>query len=248
MARKRYLKNAPITEALIDFRVASKKDLSVESFSSLKSILSNKYPIIEERRGFETQLAIEKGASPKTSFKDLGIHGYFFKTQDKLNIVQFRVDGFTFNKLRPYTSWEEILPEALRLWKIYRDVASPESVSRLAVRYINHISIPLPVKDFSEYLISPPIVPPELPQTIGGFLMRLVIHDQNMEIAANTTQALEKGLDQNSITIIFDIDAFKIGEFNPDSDEINNVLGMLRNFKNDIFFCSLTEKTVEAYE
>ncbi len=43
----------------------------------------------------------------------------FSKTPDRLNVAQFRRDGFTFNRLRPYTKWEEIRPEALRLWQLY---------------------------------------------------------------------------------------------------------------------------------
>jgi uncharacterized protein (TIGR04255 family) len=248
MARKRHLNNAPITEALIDFRVVTPTSFSAEAFLSLKPILAERYPIVEERRGFETQFALGKGSPPKSQFKDLGIHGYFFKTSDGLHIAQFRSDGFTFNRLKPYTAWENILPEALRIWKLYIDVVSPESVSRLAVRYINHIAIPSPVGDFSNYLTTPPMVPSELPQNVSSFLVRLVIHDSNLELAANITQALEKGIDPSSVTIIFDIDAYKAGEFDPNGEEIVNLLNMLRNFKNDIFFNSLTEKTVEAYE
>ena len=108
--------------------------------------------------------------------------------------------------------------------------------------------IPLPVSDFSNYLTAPPIVPPELPQYVSSFLVRLVIHDPALDLAANVTQALEKGLDPNNINIIFDIDAYKTGEFKPGSEEITNVLDMLRNFKNDFFFNSLTDKAVEVYE
>ena len=81
--------------------------------------------------------------------------GYRYKTETE--IAQFRVDGFTFSKIAPYTTWGEVSSEALRLWKVYVEVAKPRQVSRVAVRYINRMRLPN-VKDLGEYLEAPPQV------------------------------------------------------------------------------------------
>ena len=241
MARIRHLTRAPITEALIDFRVSAPKEFDATKFLALKKQLGDRYPNVQERRGAEA--AIEFGPGKfSTHTEDLGLHGYFFKSADGLNIAQFRVDGFTFNRLKPYTSWEQIFPEALSLWKLYTERVSPECVSRLALRYINHLNIRLPIEDFSQYLTSPPVVPPELPQEISSFLTRVVLHEPELSLAANVTQALEKGLDPNSVAVILDIDANKVGEFDPHGEEISQVLEALHVFKNRIFFSRLTAR------
>lgn len=247
MARIRHLKRAPITEAIIDFRVNTPKELDPRRFLTLKEDLSDRYPDLQEAHRAEAgfELALGKVA---THARDLGLQGVFFKSADGLNIAQFRVDGFTFNRLRPYTSWEEIFPEAVRLWNLYSETASPEYVSRLALRYINRLSIPLPVEDFSQYLTSRPMVPPDLPQVISGFLTRVVLHEPESGLAANVTQALEQGLDPNSVGVILDIDAFKVGEFDPRGAEIARVLEALHGFKNTIFFGSLTDAALRLYE
>lgn len=58
--------------------------------------------------------------------QDQGFLGLFLKAADELTIAQFRPDGFTVNRLRPYTGWSAILPEVLELWDIYVRVAKPE--------------------------------------------------------------------------------------------------------------------------
>jgi uncharacterized protein (TIGR04255 family) len=247
MAHARHLKRAPITEAIIDFRVAVPKEFDPARFLTLKDQLGDHYPSIQEMRGAEA--GIELGAGKlATHARDLGPRGFLFKSADGLNIAQFRVDGFTLNRLKPYTSWEQVFPEARRLWKLYVERISPESVSRLALRYINHLRIPLPMEDFSQYLTSPPVVPPDLPQAISRFLTRVALLDPESGLEANVTQVMEGGLDPNSVTVILDIDAYKVGEFDPHGADASQVLEVLHVFKNRIFFGSLTDLALREYE
>ena len=248
MIRIRHLERAPITEALIDFRVSVSKQLDAATFLEFKEFLGDRYPKVEERRGAQAAIEFGPGKPLAAHTKDLGLQGFFFRSGDGLNIAQFRVDGFTFNRLKPYTRWEEIFPEALRLWKLFIEKVTPEYVSRLALRYINHLNIPLPIEDFAQYLTLPPVVPPELPQHVSSFLTRVVLHESESGLAANVTQALEQGLDPKSVTIILDIDAYKTGEFDPHGAEVAEVLEALHGFKNRIFFGSLTEAALRLYE
>ena len=71
------------------------------------------------------------------------------KTEREREMIQLRVDGFTFNRLKPYTSWEKIFPRAYRFWKKYLDCVEPVGVTRLATRYINALDVPIPKTTFS---------------------------------------------------------------------------------------------------
>src|SRR5262249_54904880 len=93
-------------------------------------------------------------------------------------LAQFRVDGFTFSKLDPYTTWEAVFSEADRLWRVYVQTAQPVEISRLAVRYFNLLRLPAPAR-LGESLEAPPVLPPPIPQTIREFLMRAVVDDGN---------------------------------------------------------------------
>jgi uncharacterized protein (TIGR04255 family) len=249
MAKQRYLKNAPITEAMIDIRVKLPKEFQIEEFTTLKESLSDRYPKVKEQHVLRGHNEIKDGQPILHSIEDLGIRGYFFRTHDEKDVVQFRIDGFTFNRLQPYTKWEDMLKKAQELWPLYSEIATPEAITRLAVRYINHLRIPLPFDDFSDYLNAPPNIPEELPQAVINFLNRVTIYDSTHDIAANITQSLENITQPNNfIIVILDIDVFKQGDFPTDNQEIWKLFEKLREMKNLIFFNSITENAVRLFE
>jgi uncharacterized protein (TIGR04255 family) len=242
------LRNAPITEALIDFRIKIKDGFDVGQIETLYSVISGEYPDKKARHRLEGRFEFKKGDKP-FSLSTETIDGYIFTSADKKQVFQARIDGFTFNRLKPYDRWETFREEAQRLWHLFRNLISPEIV-RVGLRYINKFDIPLfpqPLRDFNEYLTAAPIVPEGLPQGVSSFLTRVVIQNQEIDAAAIITQAFEQIIDPKFIPIILDIDAFKqkdrIGE-----EEAWQALEDLRLFKNAIFFSSITEKTKELFK
>jgi uncharacterized protein (TIGR04255 family) len=248
MPAPRHLRNAPIIEAIIDFRVKARPEFRPKMFSSLQTQLSSRFPEVEEYRGLQATFGMIQGRGQPPVVQDLGLQGYFFKTSDEKTIAQFRVDGFTFNRLRPYTSWTELFPQALDLWYLYSKVSRPEVITRLAVRYINRIALPAGAITFETYLRAAPVIPPELPQSISSFLTRVTIADPQIDIAAHVAQALEANAPEQHLIVILDIDTYKQSEFAIDDPMIEQTLQQLRGFKNRIFFNSLTEETLRQFE
>jgi uncharacterized protein (TIGR04255 family) len=248
MVEPRHLPNAPITEAIIDLRVNKSDGESLEkSLDRLKEHLGDKFPNAQSRRGFETGFVFQFGRGARQHMKDTGFDGYLFTSQDGLNLVQFRPDGFTYNRLKPYTSWDEIYPEAINLWKLYVEVAKPELVVRTALRYINHLKLPLPIDDLHIYLSAMPALP-EGQYQIEGFLTRLVLFNPTLDVTAAVGQALEPGPTPEYAIYILDIDAFKEEELEPLGGKVPETLGRLRAMKNYIFFGSITEETVRLLD
>lgn len=236
------LKNAPITEAIIDIRIKLKEDFEVERFLSLYDAISDQYPEKKTRHKWEGKFEFKKGEGPVSSGTE-AIDGYIFTSADAKQMFQARSDGFTFNRLRPYEKWEVFRDEAFRLWKLYRELVSPE-IFRVAVRFINKFDIPLfpqPMLDFNEYLTAAPIVPDGLPQGVSSFLTRVVIHNPDVDETAIITQAFEQIVDPKFLPIILDIDVFQQKETISEEDAWQ-MLEELRHFKNKIFFASITEK------
>ena len=245
MAVPRHLASAPITEAILDIRVKLPADFDVEKLKSAQSLISGGYPKVTERRRFEGQVQFSVGGPPKQVALDKGPDGYLFTSTDSKQIVQFRLDGFTFNRLKPYETWESMRDEGYRLWQHYVDIASPELITRVALRYINHLKIPLPTGNFADYLVAPPTVPGQLPHIVTSFLTRVVIIDSSIGAAANISQALDSISDGN---IILDIDVYKQAEFSVEGKGAWGMLEKLRRFKNRIFFESVTEQTLRLCE
>ncbi|PIU22973.1 MAG: hypothetical protein COT13_05545 [Chloroflexi bacterium CG08_land_8_20_14_0_20_45_12] len=247
MARQRHLNNAPIIEAIIDFRTRLPATFDATRFSSLKAELSDGYPQMEESRAFEAGVKI-KGKQVQQILEDKGLRGYRFESQDGKNVAQFRQDGFTFSRLKPYTNWQGVLGEAKRLWKLYVDRAFPDLIVRITVRYINQLNVPLPIDDFAQYLTAPPVIPKNLPQDVSDFLTRVTICDRRLDIKAHIIQALEKSSKPDNVTIILDIDVFKQKESGFDELEMWQAFEQFRDLKNRIFFGSITEETARLFE
>lgn len=249
MAEVRHLNNAPITEAIIDFRVKLPSEFKVEAFLELKKTIGDRFPKVQERKLFSGLLRFNKGEPQPPSTEYHGVQGYYFRPEAGKKVAQFRIDGFTFSRLKPYTYWEEIFGEAKELWGMYSGIAQPEAVTRLAVRYINHINIPLPIDDLSDYFTASPKASDNIQGVIRGFLSKVIVYDQEMDVATNIVQALEKSTKPDKhITVVLDIDSFKTGDFNVSNGGMWDIFSNLHNTKNQIFFNSITDETVRLFE
>lgn len=248
MAEIRHLTRAPISEALLDLRVAPRDGFRVEGFNRLRTELSARFPQVKELRSMRATFEVEGGGRIAQGIEDTGPQGLLLKSEDGRTIAQFRADGFTYNRLAPYTSWDELLPDALELWAQYRDIAGPSLLTRVAVRYINHLTFAFPIDDFTQYLTVPPELPPGAPKFLSSFLTRLVIEDLEQGITTNFVQALEPGVDASAISVLIDIDAYKTQEQGFSDDQVRPTFEALRALKNRIFFGSITEETARRYD
>lgn len=248
MTRVRNLKNAPITEGLIDIRASVSRGIDLSALATAHKRIEpeyvNKGQIVE--RQVSVELNAEAAASAKTLSRDVG---YRYHSQDEKYVAQFQLNGFTLSRLAPYESWENLCAEARKLWSVYADVASPEMATRVATRFINNLRLPMRQGDrFEEYLAASPQVPLTLPQSMLAFLQRLVIYNPELEANANITLVWQPGLITDSVPVIFDIDVYRETQFSPRGTEMWDYLSELRAFKNRIFFDSLTDKALALYE
>lgn len=248
MADTRHLARAPITEAIIDLRIDPEVEISDGAREEIENRVGDAYPMKQERRGFETQFRVAGGEAQPPRQRDLGLHGLFFKSEDEKDVVQFRVDGFTVNRLRPYTSWDEIYPEAIRLWDIYKSVLAVEKVTRIGVRFINHLEFDLRNFRPDEHLTVPLVVPKGLPDEVSGFMVAFTVYDDETRDSLREVTSLEPFPSENKVSVLLDIDAFSSDALAATSEAIPNVLSRLRDLKNTAFFGSLTETAIRRYE
>ena len=244
MPEPTHLARAPISEAIVDFRAKLPKAFEARSLDKLRAPLVATYPRWEPRRILRAGFELVEGRRASQSTEE-ALYGFLVRSKDGRNVAQIRIDGLTLSQLPPYGRWEHFFSEAQRLWCLYDSVVKPEFVTRIAVSYVNHLKLPLPMRDFSQYLCAPPSIPSGLPPALSSFLTRVVIHDQS-QLAASITQALDKSVSPEFVTVILDIDAYREGTFR-DNTEMFAILEKLREFKNRIFFSSITAEALELF-
>lgn len=244
MADPRHLRNAPITEMLFDVRLAAPTELTEVHFESIRRTVADGYPRTELKQAVQGTVKIEQGRLV-TDSEPLGLKGLFVKSADDLTIGQFRSDGFTFNRLRPYTSWDELFPEAMRLWRVYADVSGQTVAARIALRYINHFEVPLQHgDDFELFLVMPPNIPAALPQLVSAFFTQFTAFDQASEMNAIVTQSLGAA---PSTRLFLDVDVFKQKTADGE-DAVRDTFTALHDFKNRVFFNLLTERCLQLFQ
>lgn len=246
MAKQRHLKNAPIREGLIDIQFEPPVPMErLQAFvDSVKNRFAETSTLWQQALGFELKVGAAAAVIPPQAATAVG-----FRFQDARHVLMIRVNGFTFSRLPPYADWDELSAGAKAFWEQFVDIVRPETVNRLAVRYINVLPLPIKGEDFSVYLTAAPIVPGHLPQGLASFLQRVVMVDPDRNCQAIVTQAIEESQPTDGrVQLFLDIDAFQVRRFDGRDSALWSSLDSLRDFKNDIFFAHITEPTAEIFE
>ena len=247
MSKWDHLDKAPITEALIDLRVRLPESPSLEHLEAFRDAVKETYPDCRTRRKWHTRFALHNEEPPAVETESGGPDGFILTSRDGAQVVQARLDGFTFSRLKPYERWEQLRDSAQELWKTYCDSASPLMITRIAVRYINRIELPLPFEDLGEWLETRPELGPKLPQGLAGYFFRANIPFDKPPGFVNVTQSIEPGNYKDRVPLIFDIDAFSTQELPPDDNGVWKKFEDLREIKNRVFFESITKKTKDMF-
>jgi uncharacterized protein (TIGR04255 family) len=232
--------HAPITEALIDIRATVPTDVTVEDLTRAHREIEADYPKMASRLDFHGMFSAGARVGA-TAQQD--IIGSVFFSKDEKQIAQLRRDGFTFSRLAPYDDWENLRDEARRLWSIYRSIAKPTEISRVALRYINQINIPLPMRDFRDYLRTYPEVSTDLPQELAGFFMQTQIPQKDIGAILILTQTMVPPPDDKTSSVVLDVDVFIQDMALLTDEDIWGRLELLRNRKNEAFEACITNQT-----
>jgi uncharacterized protein (TIGR04255 family) len=222
-------RNPPIVEAILSFRVepsAASPSGALDRFSSC----------IQARFA-----GSELGAPGR--FEGEPVREY--RSADAR--VQVRVTGseLTVHGFRPYPGWNTLSADAEWIWQAYSEAFEPRLVTRLGLRYINRIEIPLPHERIDDYLRLFPAV--DWPLT--GYLARMTIPDLRSGATGLLTIAFEPnpGADAVTAPFVLDLEVWRQGKFELSERFIWGTFRQLREFHNRLFFESLTEQVKEQF-
>ena len=243
------LLKAPIIEAVLDIDCDMPPGREIASLEKpALECLRGQYP--EVRPVLVQMHHIEKAddQTPKVSMRN-AMHGLQFLHQDQKQVVQFRTQGFSFNRLAPYSSLDDYLPEIERTWKLFVSLASPVQIRAVRLRYINRIMLPMPepVLNLDDYLKVAPHLPDQQRLTFTGFL------NQHTAVETGTGNLVTIVLsplpaEDQLLPLILDITAeshqTRVVE---DWAWLLSQIQALRDLKNRVFRNTLTEKCLNLF-
>lgn len=242
----------PVREALIDIRVNQLDADALLVLEKLHERLRTRYPNKKSQQSWEGMWEFREDALMSAQ-KAHGTTGFWLEAEDKKRIIQYRLDGFTYNYLIPdpkesWPGWPALRDEAKSAWELYAQAVAVTEINRLALRYINQILIPAPIVELSDYLTAAPSAPKGCRhQDFRDFLSRVTLDIPELNAIAIVTQAPAQERQPDSVNLLLDIDIVRAGVLTADVEAMWRILDQFRDIKNDIFEKSLHQKAKNLF-
>lgn len=243
----------PIVEAIVDIDCELPPGVKLEDLETpARDSLREQYPQVQKRLLQQFQIRQQGDAAPEHELKDGRLDALLFRSEDNLQLTQFRRSGYSFNRLAPYEGMDAYLPEIERTWGNYCSIAQPLRIRKIGLRMINRIAVPIGANgglSLDAYLKTGPRLPTVDGRALSftGFLNQHQILDEGTGHQVNIALAVE-GKKENRLILLLDIDTFDVHPRETlEWAEIAPVIQSLRNLKNELFFNILTEQCLNLY-
>ncbi len=243
-------RNPPIVEAVLDIDCDSRPGFDLDTLEeAARERFREQYPKFHKRYLQALEIETKAEALSKLLARQV-VQAFQFLHDDERQLVQVRTQGFSFNRLAPYSNLDDYLPEIERTWRLYVDLATPVGTRNVRLRYINRILVPMTAGkvELDEFLKIGPCLADEGALVLTGFLIQHSAvetdtgHQVNLVLTAQTPE-------NEMLPVIFDI-----GVANPLREEPGNWLAVrqtidsLRHLKNRIFLNTLTDKCLQLFQ
>ncbi|MDX2066123.1 MAG: TIGR04255 family protein [Fimbriimonadaceae bacterium] len=241
-----HLAKAPIVEAVIDLDCDLGPQFDVQSvLTAATDAFGNEYPKMEKQWVHEIQVKYNENETVQSGLPTL--NALRFWSLDGKQLVQVRRQGFSFNRLTPYTNLDDYIPHVKGLWDTFRSFVPVRSVLQLSLRYINHIDPgiePGSLWELSDYFTIARSNAWNDSVKINSFLInyagRSDLHHAGFQVVLSSSAASGA---------ILDLAVYQELGIEPENwDAIIEAVKTLRLFKNELFKEAITEKCLQMYQ
>jgi len=233
-----YLK-PPITECVVEFRFI--EEVAFEVIQKRIDKFKRQYPNETHSIEFSGEFS-EKGFVGKQDKVGLRL-----TSADELQIVIINKTGFVVSQLAPYPGWQAFGGRVMRDFELFTELFGRKTISRIGLRYINRIDIPLESANVHDYLNVYPMLP-KFGQTVGrSFALQSTHGLEDRELGVTLQSATIDSPVPKAVSFVLDIDVFTTGEVPKRTDLIRDLLSTMRATKNDVFEASITQNSRDLF-
>lgn len=241
----------PITEAVLELRL--KQDLGRDTVEAISRRRKSEYPVVEPQ---EVVSIVVDGASRTASAKGQTWLGQKLSSGDRANALLMQEKSFACIRLAPYVGWETFRDRAAADWAEFRRVAGPAEVSRIGIRYINRLDVPLPSAptppaiDVRHYLNlwpnSPNLGPNIQPMTGYTIQVSRALGVDGCHINLASTSVPSPLVAHASF--LLDLDVYRETDLPRRDDALWAIIEKMRHHKNAIFEACITDRARKLFE
>ena len=240
------LAKPPVAVALFQLKFNS-ANIRIDNFGICDPGLRKKFPFRKDNVSVGINLqnaSIPLGKSDIKGTSDVRIRSFIYTTKEQKEKLEISEGTITYIDERKYTGWENFKKYVVDALSLLSDVLNNIEVYRVSIRFINKFELP----DFStpqEYVTT--VITNSTGNTIYpirqyGFRLQYDIPDTNIYAIVN--QNVEKD-PNDKYAYVLDIDVLDRQSILFQLDTIADNLEKIRDVKNDLFFESITQKTID---
>jgi len=241
------LNSPPVAVALFQLKYSS-LGIKLNDFLEYDLQLKHSFPIRRDNIQVGIELgssSIPLGVSTITGTSDAKIGSYVYYSLDQKTKFEISEDSITYIDERTYEGWDNFKISTLHSLTIIEGILNKIEVIRTSIRFINRFTFDNfeNPQDYFNILISRTDDNPLLyPLIKYGF--RLMMDIPNTDSYSIVNHNVEN-IRSNSYMYTFDIDVLDKQHLVYNKETISENMEALRGIKNEIFFSSITKKTIE---
>jgi uncharacterized protein (TIGR04255 family) len=244
-----HYRRAPIREAILDVSFRSEGG-TLQALEQLLQERREDFPIVEMYSRRIAEISFDPTEAPHMQASSSPV-GWRAESEDKRQIVQLRLDGFTYSILRPYDSWDEFRSVSQQLWTSFRACFNSLDIVRTALRYINEVEFPHQEASGLGMAVEHLRVFPNIPREFGSapidqYFMQVVVPQDDIGAVLILNHAVGRNATSRALSLILDIDLYSGRELHIDSsasdDALWDLLEALHERKNRVFESCITDR------
>jgi len=239
MSARQY-KNPPIEEAVCEFTFAS----SAQQFDLTVPGRLKVHPLMKEYSG-EPQTQNIQVISPN----QLPIFEFRVQlpTGDGRRLVSLRRNTLAISVLRPYDGWPNFKPRIESVLDAFFDAISQFTVTRIGVKYVNRIIVPMAGAHPARVLTAPPSEDKILDACLTNFT-QFAEFVRTDKVKVLLTQATLQPVAQDKTEILLDVDTIWDHQPLSDRNEIFNMVEKLHEVEGATFERLITDEARRLFD
>ena len=236
---------APITEGVIHLRVAGAA--TADEQQKVVRRLTKKYPHSNPLQEFSLRIDTTGGEVAV----DQKPQGFRLNTADQTDVVLVFPDGIAAARLAPYQGWEKLREHAKAAHEEWRRSTAHRPVSRIGIRYLNRIDIPLKgvsKVDLATYLAFRPQIPGISNGPMAGYMVQATLPTDTPPWNTSIVSTIVTPPPLlNHVSLMLDIDVFRTEQIPGNEAELWRMIDDARPIKNRVFEKCITDESRKLF-
>lgn len=238
------LKNPPVVIALVQLKF-SKQNFKIDEVLQFNERIMRYFPIRQNNIQVGLNLGkttIPLGESKVSGVSNAEVNSYIYLTKDQKTKLGISTDTITYIDENKYNGWENFKKNVLQMLNILSPILIGADIHRISIRFVNRFTFDEflnPSKYFTALITSPR---GETLYPLHQYGFRLIMDVPNTDIYTIVNHNVENIASKYVYTL--DIDVLDHQKLIFDMNTIGESLENLRSIKNNVFFNTITDDTI----